>query len=150
LLGRTKRIARAPPMAFSAVIAARGEALFIGVYEARGQRFAAGGETRGDGEAAQQLGVDAFGVGAAAGAGAGEVAELEVRGAARFGARGGVQLGRRGERPFAEVGQFAFFGAGDEAGADRFLAREDHLARRRPQRVEDDRLAFAAGDRRVF
>ena len=51
----------------SAVVAAGGEALFVGGEEGGGERFAVGGEAGGDGEAAQQLGVDAFGVGATAG-----------------------------------------------------------------------------------
>ena len=85
-------------------------------------------------------------VGAALG-GAEQVAELQVGGAAGLGPRFGVELGRRLDHRFADGRQVAALLVLGQAVADRRLAGQLHLARRRVERRQVGAGPFEAGDR---
>ena len=91
--------------------------------EGLGERVAVGCEAGGDEQAADQVGVDAFGLRGAPFGGADQVAELAGCATGRFGASVGVQLGRRFDQGVAdgrEVSRLLVLG---QAFADRGLAR---------------------------
>jgi hypothetical protein len=122
-------------------------ALSIGGEEGGRKRLAAGGIAGGDGEAADEVGVDAFAALGAALHGADQVAELEAGRSARVGSSLGAELGRGLDQRRADRRQVAALLVLGQALADRRLAVEPDLTRRGGEGVDVSAGAFEAGDR---
>src|SRR4051794_14582495 len=141
-----ERIPREAPVALP-VRPAGVEAFAVVGGEAWRERLLSGGVAGGDGEAAEQVGVDAFAVGGPALGGAEQVTEPEGGVGVGLRSRFRVQAHRRIDERFADLGELPSFLVGGEAVADRRLAAEPHLPRRVPQRLFVGRRPFEAGNR---
>jgi hypothetical protein len=134
--------------AYSAAGLAGVEAFAVDAQEGGGRRPVVRAVTGGGSEPADQLGVDAIGLGGAAFGGPKQVAELQVGGASRFGPRFRVELCCDPHQSGADRGQLARLLVLGEAFADQRLAAQLDFTRRGIQRLQVNVFAFEAGNRR--